>query len=291
MISELIRLGAQQPLFFSFVAAIIGACIGSFLNVIISRTPHGLSIVSPGSHCDCGKPIAWYDNIPVISWLILRGRGRCCGQPIGLRHPFIECFTAFWFVYLWRHLSPDQAFCGWIFASALIAASFIDLEHMIIPDFLSLGLGVLGVVLSGLVPSLHNQHSGLFILDSIRSIESSLIGVLIGSGLLFWIAMLSSAVLKKEAMGLGDVKFIGAIGAFCGWRGILVSIFGGALLGVIIISLIFLFKLCFNKKNSDTSSLSHPIPFGPMLALAGLLYFACLHTPIDRYLATWSDLF
>jgi len=292
MILELTALTAQFPIFFSLIASVVGACVGSFLNVIISRVPQGLSIVTPGSHCDCGKSIAWYDNIPIISWIILKGRGRCCGTPIGLRHPCIEILTAFIFFFIWNHMTPDHAFCGWVFASALIAATFIDLEHMVIPDFLTLGLGALGLILSGLVPSLHGQHEGLFILDSLRSIEASLLGIFIGSGLLFWIAMLSAAALKKDAMGLGDVKFIGAIGAFCGWKGTLFSIFGGAFLGAIAISLIILIRKIRPTNNTTAgNTLSNPIPFGPMLALAGLLYFASLQIQIDHWFTTWAELF
>ena len=296
MISEITRLASDYPLYFDFIVLVVGTCLGSFLNVVISRTPEGLSIITPGSHCICSKPIAWHDNIPIISWVILKGRARCCGQPIGIRHPFIEILTGAIFLYVWKNMNPENAFCGWIFASALVAATCIDIEHMVIPDFLTLGLGIVGVILSALVPSLHGQHEGIFLLDSLRSVEASMKGLLVGSGLLFWIAMLASAVLNKEAMGLGDVKFIGAIGAFCGWKGALVSIFGGAFLGAIAVIILIVFRKLFSNKKSEAervaeTPLSNPIPFGPMLALAGLLYFVSFHISIDHWFASFSDLF
>src|SRR3954452_15075174 len=106
---------AAFPWFFPIAAVFFGACIGSFLNVVIYRVPAGKSIVLPGSHCVCGQPIRWYDNIPVFSWLILRGRARCCGQKFSFRYPFVELLTAACFLTCWLRYPPAVAVCGWVF--------------------------------------------------------------------------------------------------------------------------------------------------------------------------------
>ena len=179
------------PWFYPAMVFIFGACIGSFLNVCIYRIPAGKSIVTPGSHCGCGKPIAWYDNIPVFSWLILRGRARCCGRPFSFRYPAIELLTALLFLACWLAFPPAKALCGMLFISALVCATFIDLDHMIIPDAFTIGLGVAGVVLSFFVPALHDQHQDIFIVASLHSGVTALIGLLTGSGLVLWIALLA----------------------------------------------------------------------------------------------------
>src|SRR4051812_48936722 len=120
----------EFPWFFPVVAFVIGACVGSFLNVVIYRVPKKESIVSPGSHCGCGQPIAWYDNIPMLSWLALRGRARCCGRPFSFRYPFVELLVAGLFLACWlRYPHPGVAVCGMVFVSGLVAATFIDLDH------------------------------------------------------------------------------------------------------------------------------------------------------------------
>src|ERR1019366_125707 len=181
----------------------------------------------------CGAPIAWHDNIPVLSWLILRGRARCCGRPFSARYPFVELLTAALFLACWLRMPPAQAVCGWVFLASLICGTFIALDHMIIPDGFTVGLAVEGILLSALVPALHGHHGGPFALASLRSVSDSLAGLVAGSGVVLWIALIAEAVLKKEAMGFGDVKFVGAIGAFCGWHGAVFSVFGGAAVGTV----------------------------------------------------------
>ena len=327
--SAFAQIAASLPWLFPAVAFLVGACVGSFLNVIIYRLPAGESIVRPGSHCACGAPIAWYDNLPILSWLVRRGRARCCGRPFSFRYPVVELLTALGFLACWRLFSPAHAVCGWIFLSGLIAAAFIDLDHMMIPDIFSLGLGILGVVLSLLVPSLHGQGGGYFALDSLHSGAEALLGLLLGSGLVLWIAVLAEAVLKKEAMGLGDVKFAGAIGAFCGWHGALFALFGGAVLGTVWLGLFLLGRKIFRpflssaprssgaepaslnaeppSLNAEPASLNAEpallntepaplsigarVPFGPMLAAGGALYFLALHGPVDAWFAKFTELF
>jgi leader peptidase (prepilin peptidase)/N-methyltransferase len=279
------QFAAAFPWFFPTTAFLFGACIGSFLNVVIYRVPKEESIVSPGSHCACGQPIKWHDNIPIVSWLLLRGRARCCGRSFSARYPAIELLTALLFVACWIQFSPSVAACGAIFLSALVAATFIDLDHFIIPDVFTIGLAVLGVLLSLAVPALHGQHSGFFLVDSMRSTLTSIIGLLIGSSVVLWIALLAEAILKKEAMGFGDVKFVGAIGAFCGWQGAVFSVFGGAVVGTIWFAIAWLWEKISGRRAAVAPPSETPegepaplafgahVPFGPMLAIAAAIYF------------------
>lgn len=301
--ASLSEIAAAFPWFFPAVAFLFGACIGSFLNVVIYRLPKEESIVSPRSHCGCGQLIAWHDNIPILSWLLLRGRARCCGRKFSARYPAVELLTALLFVACSLRLSPAVALCGMVFLSALVAATFIDLDHFIIPDVFTLGLGVAGVALSFCVPALHGQHGGLFLIDSVRSGFASILGLLVGSGLVLWIALLAEAVLKKEAMGFGDVKFVGAIGAFCGWQGAVFSVFGGAVVG----TLWFALALVWEKLSGRRAAVAPPsetpdgeptglalgahVPFGPMLAIAAALYFLVFESWIHAWVAEVAVLF
>jgi leader peptidase (prepilin peptidase) / N-methyltransferase len=295
MSQAFIATAAALPWFLPLVAFVIGACIGSFLNVVILRLPAGQSVLRPGSHCACGAPIPWHDNIPILSWLLLRGRARCCGRPFSIRYPFVELLTALLFLACWLLYPPALALCGWVFLSGLIAATFIDLDHLMIPDEFTLGLGVLGVLLSCAVPALHAQYGGFFALDSFRSGAIALEGMLIGSGLVLWIALLAGAVLKKEAMGLGDVKFAGAIGAFCGWHGAVFALFGGAVVGTVWLALALVGRRVVRRPaaatGEDSLSFGSRLPFGPMLAVAGALYFLVLRGPVDAWFDRFTLLF
>jgi leader peptidase (prepilin peptidase)/N-methyltransferase len=228
------------PWFFPVAAFVFGACIGSFLNVCIYRIPAGKSVVRPGSHCACGQPVRWFDNIPILSWLILRGHARCCGRPFSIRYPAVELLTGLVFAFCVLEFGPGKALCAMLFAAILIAASFIDIDHMIIPDRFSIGGTVVGVVLSVLVPSLHGHAipSSVdpqlgYMLAGMQSGIDAVLGAFVGSALVLWIALIAEKVLRKEAMGFGDVKLLGCIGAFVGWKGAICAVFGGAILGVI----------------------------------------------------------
>jgi leader peptidase (prepilin peptidase) / N-methyltransferase len=290
MPADLALLAASFPGLSAAAAFVLGACVGSFLNVVVSRVPAGRSIVRPGSHCACGQPIPWRHNLPLVSWLILRGRARCCGRRISARYPLVEWLTAGVFLGCWLALPPAQAVCGWIFLGGLIGAAFIDLERLMIPDALTLGLGGVGVALSFLVPALHGQHGDPFLLASLRAGADSLEGLLVGSGLVFWIAMLGDAALGREAMGFGDVKFVGAIGAFCGWHGAVFAVFGGAFLGTAWLACALVADLLARKAPSGLRFRTQ-VPFGPMLAAAAALYFLSLHGPIDAWFAQIGVLF
>ncbi|MBC8040641.1 MAG: prepilin peptidase [Opitutaceae bacterium] len=294
---------AEFPWFFPVAVALFGAIVGSFLNVVIYRMPLDKSIVTPGSHCACGAPIKWYDNIPVLSWFLLRGKARCCGRSYSFRYAFVELLTAALFLACWLMFPPAKALCGMLFVSCILCAFFIDLDHMIIPDEFTIGLGVVGVVLSVFVPSLHNQSDELFIVGAMQSGLISFQGLLIGSGLVLWIALIAEALLKKEAMGFGDVKFVGAIGAFLGWQGAVFSIFGGAVVGTVWIGLAMVWKKLFGDKvqvapRAETADgqpaelgMGAQIPFGPMLAIGALMHFFYFSAWMDDYLAEFAAMF
>jgi leader peptidase (prepilin peptidase)/N-methyltransferase len=316
--SDYAELSAAFPWFFPAIAFVFGACVGSFLNVCIYRIPVGQSVVTPRSHCACGALIAWYDNLPIFSWFVLRGRARCCGRPFSFRYPCIEALTALLFTACWWSFPPAKALCGMLLCAALIAATFIDLDHMVIPDAFTLGLGLAGLALSCALPSLHGRQHELFFVASLRSGIDSVIGLLVGSGLVLWIALPAEAVLKKEAMGFGDVKFVGAIGAFVGWQGAVFAVFGGAIIGTLWFALALLWHGLFGQRASakmpapasdpvEAAAAGAPapsvepapaapvgfgvqVPFGPMLAAAGLLYFLVLHEWVDAYFARFAEL-
>ena len=239
-------LPAASVLFF-----VLGAIIGSFLNVCIYRIPKDASIVRPSSRCPaCGAPISFYDNIPLDSYLVLRGRCRKCGETISIRYPLVELICAGLFVVFYRVLGLTVELpVSLVLASLLIVISFIDLDHLIIPDILSLGGLLLGVALS-------------FFRSSFTYIDS-LGGVLVGAGLLFAIAKSYELLRKREGMGGGDIKLLGMIGAFCGIKGVIFCLVTGSLLGTLAGLPLMLIK---------GGGMKYALPFGPFLSLGALLY-------------------
>jgi len=241
------------------VVFVFGACVGSFLNVCIYRIPRGESIVWPGSHCpSCGKPIAWYDNIPLLSYVILRGRCRHCGGRIAPRYFLVELLTAVLFSLIWRHYGLHvETAVYWLLTAGLIVGTFVDFEHMIIPDRVTLGGIAAGLVLSGVFPQLHG------VTGSLGGLRASVYGILLGAGLLWTVGAFGKLLFKKEAMGLGDVKLLAAIGAFMGWRAVLFTVMLSALMGSLAGGLLILV---------GRHSLGSRIPYGPYLALAALIW-------------------
>lgn len=250
-----------------------GACVGSFLNVCICRIPEGLSVVKPRSRCPkCLGMIAWYDNIPLLSFLILRWKCRKCGTRISARYFLVELLTALLFtlVFLKFRLEPGSGALGlapiwnlwlvpayWLAVSGLILGTFVDLEHMIIPDRVSLGGIVAGLVLSAALPEIHGQDSTL------QALMRSAFGASLGFSLLWAIARIGTFIFKKDAMGMGDVKLLGAVGAFAGWRGVLFCIMVSSLLGSIAgITMV----LCGGKEMRSR------IPYGPYIAIAAVIW-------------------
>jgi leader peptidase (prepilin peptidase)/N-methyltransferase len=229
----------------SLVVLLAGATVGSFLNVCIHRLPGRESIVFPASHCPaCKKPIRPYDNLPLVSYIVLRGRCRDCGAPISIRYPLVEILTGATALATVNAfgLTP-QFLVSFAFLSALIVITFIDLDHQIIPDAISLpGIGV------GLLSSLFLDEPGW---------RSSLVGIVVGGGILWAVAEGYYRLTGREGMGGGDVKLLAMIGAFLGWQAVpltlLLASLGGTLVGVAVMTV--------SGQGSRT-----PIPFGPFLA-------------------------
>lgn len=304
MNETLAALDRDLPLFFATFAFLLGLCVGSFLNVCILRIPRGRSVVFPGSHCVCGKPIAWHDNLPVLSWLLLRGKARCCGSPFSFRYPAVELLTGLLFLACWTSREPAVALCGMVLVSLLVAASFIDWDHLFIPDRFSIGGMITGVVLSVLVPALHGAGTGEpWLVEAVRGGVLAVTGAFVASALVLWIGLLSEVLLRRETMGFGDVKLLGAIGAFCGWQGGVFALFAGAVVGVLLyplgkvlgrtdpiasLSASPTLKRYLRRERGDPveeADAAREIPFGPSLAIAGLVYFLWLHPVIDLYFA------
>ena len=243
----------------------VGAAVGSFLNVCADRVPKGMSIVFPRSHCACGKNIPFKHNIPIVSWLMLRGRAKCCEAKIPARYFVVEFCTALTFCamnYIFTDIALSLCFC--VFTSLLILISLIDIDTMMIPDVLSVWGMVIGLILSCLVPQIHDTDRLL------HSCILSLTGVVIGSGILFWIGEIGEILFKKESIGIGDIKLIGLIGAFLGARGAVYSIFLGSFAGVILTLLAVFLKKHQLKLNAR-------IPFAPLLAVGSFIWMALCH--------------
>jgi leader peptidase (prepilin peptidase)/N-methyltransferase len=242
-----------HPWLLRVMAFYMGACVGSFLNVCILRIPAGKSIVTPRSHCACGKLIAWYDNIPILSWFILRGRARCCGRTFSIRYSLIEAATAGVFLWLWMALPPAPAVAGMVFFSLLLLGAMVDLDCLQLPDITTIGGLLAGLALSLLWPQIHGLPGGNWTWAVAR--QSGLMavtGAVAGAGIIYWIGELGGFFLRKPAMGYGDMLLMGCIGAFCGWRGTLASIVGGTVVGLLAIILVTLFSaLRVGKKSAE----------------------------------------
>lgn len=232
-------------------AFLFGALIGSFLNVCICRMPKNESIVFPPSHCTrCDYVIRWYDNIPILSYALLRGKCRRCGEPISLQYPLVEFVNGALALALFWKCGLGLSFAIlFLLCSALVVVTFIDLEHQIIPDSITLPGIVIGFVLSFFIPGFGWLNS--------------LIGIVAGGGSLLLIAYGYQFLTKKDGMGGGDIKLLAMLGAFFGWQAILFIIFAASLVG----SVIGVGVMMAQKKDSTLA-----IPFGPFLASAAVLY-------------------
>ncbi|GAC1357181.1 MAG: A24 family peptidase [Polyangiales bacterium] len=213
-------------------AICFGLLVGSFLNVVIVRVPNEESVVSPPSHCICGKPIAAYDNVPVLSWLVLRGRARCCGARISARYPMVEAIGGMltWAIFevevLAAHpssaLAPlvARAFVDTALALGLVAAAFIDLDHMFLPNPITLGGAALALLSAPLRPELGWAQAAL--------------GMAVGFFVVYLPFIALYRVLRgKQGMGLGDAKLLALIGAWFGWPGALFALFAGSIQGTL----------------------------------------------------------
>jgi leader peptidase (prepilin peptidase)/N-methyltransferase len=205
-------------------AALLGACLGSFLNVCILRwgAEPKQSVVRPPSRCPkCGHGLSWYDNVPVLSWLVLRGRCRGCGEPISIQYPLVELATAIiWGYFAWRHGLSMEALRVAVFGTLLLGIAMTDAREYIIPNEFTYGGMALGLLLS--VPG------------GPRELAGSLQGMIFGAGFLYLIGALGSFLARRDAMGGGDIAMMAMVGAFLGWQSVLATIFGGACIGVVL---------------------------------------------------------
>jgi leader peptidase (prepilin peptidase) / N-methyltransferase len=232
-------------------AAIFGALIGSFLNVCILRwgAEPKQSVVHPRSRCPrCGRMLAWYDNIPVLSWLILRARCRGCGEPISVQYPLIELATAgIWAFMAWRHGLTLETLRGGIFGTILLGIAMTDARAYIIPNEFTWGGLVIGLLFSAIA--------------GFASFGLSVLGAAVGFGLLWLVAMAGTWVFREDAMGGGDIKMMAMVGAFVGWHGVLLTIFLGAFTG----SLVFVPLLLAGHRKL--------VPFGIFLAFGAAVSY------------------
>lgn len=275
---------------FAFFSFAMGACIASFLNVCIWRLPRGESVVSPPSHCpNCNARIRWYQNIPILSWCCLRGRCANCHKPISIRYTVVELLGAALFLLAYLQwgmpfflglepaLGLQKLTClwavpvFWLVFTGLILGSFIDLAHFYLPDRVTIGGMILGVPLSYLVPELQGETARL------PALCWSLGGLAFGFVFLWLIGFAFSKIVKKEALGFGDVKLIGAVGAFFGpWAvlfTIIVSSFVGAVVGMALI-------LRGKAKLGGFTA----VPYGPFLALGVVAWMFWGPRILDWYL-------
>jgi len=229
---------------------ILGLIVGSFSNVCIYRIPKNESIIYPASHCPkCNNPIKPVDNVPILSYILLKGRCRNCKNKISIQYPLVELLTGliYLIIYLIYGLNI-QTLIYIILSSALIIIAFIDLNEEIVPDVISLPGIVIGFIVSFFVPYISFINSGL--------------GVIVGGGIILIIGLAGSVIFKKEAMGGGDVKLAAMIGAFLGWRYITISLFLGFFLGALAGILLIMMKI---KSREDT------VPFGPFIVMGSLI--------------------
>ena len=240
-----------MTLFMNILITVLGAALGSFLNVLIYRLPEETSIIFPASRCPhCRKAIRFYDNIPVISYILLKGRCRECHEKISFRYPLVELITAVLSLLLfWKFGLTFQYLFSFIFVCALMVITFIDLDHQIIPDVITL-------------PGIPIFFLAAVFAMNLRFLDAFL-GFLIGGGCLYGIAFVYELVTKREGMGGGDIKLLAMIGAFLGWQSLLFVLLVSSLLGAVVgISLMMV-------KGQD---MKYAVPFGPFLSFAAVAY-------------------
>ncbi len=280
--------GLPEIFGYIFVFA-FGAAVGSFLNVVIYRVPNEKSIVFPNSACpNCGKAIKPYDNIPILSWLILRGRCRNCHNPISARYPLVELLTALLFVLAaWQLGFTVFLPVALIFVATMISLIFIDAENMILPDVINYPLLVFALLIRITYPIFFSgkyfYDLRFFPLNQIEnyplwliSLLGALLGGLLGGGSLWLIGEIWKRLRGVDAMGLGDVKMMFAVGALLGWRLSLLSIFMGALSGAVIGVIVIA-----RQKNKDFQTM---IPFGIFLGIGSIIALLFGEQIIEWYL-------
>ena len=251
-------------------AFVFGLLVGSFLNVCIHRWPRNRSVVKPRSHCvRCRKTIAWYDNIPVVSYLILRGRCRHCGKRISWRYPLVELLTGALFCWIVLHTGPTlAALKSCIFSAMLVALIFSDLEKRLLPDELTLGGTLIGLAFAAIVPVQDVTAGailwlmGVDVAGTMKSLAESAFGAALPAFFLWGGGWLYLKIRHREGLGFGDVKLIAMVGSFLGLQGALVTLILGSLSGSV------LGYSYIKLTGKDTST--YELPFGSFLGAAGL---------------------
>jgi leader peptidase (prepilin peptidase)/N-methyltransferase len=246
-----------------FIAFILGLAVGSFLNVCIYRIPKGKSIVTPPSSCpSCGQRIKWYDNIPIVSFLLLKGRCRHCGKRISIRYPLVELLTALLTTMIvLRFGASISTFYYLVLTYVLIVVSFIDLDTMLVPVKLCYFSMVAGILLSPFVPEVN--------------FKDSILGASFGAGLILFIIETYAIFTGKEGMGYGDANIMAVIGAFIGWQKVLLALFIASFIG----ALVGVGYILLKGKN-----LRAAIPFGPFLSIGGYITAIYGDRLLDWYL-------
>ena len=283
--------------FLLVLSLVLGCMVGSFLNVCIWRLPRNESVVRPRSRCPkCGNAIAWYDNVPIVSWLVLGAKCRNCGTPISWQYPFVEGLTGVLFccVY-WRFGMMAAAPVYMLLVAGLVLVTFVDLAHWTIPDEVTLPGIPLGIACS--LAAMFFPASGLIV----QNVFESLIGAALGGGILYLLDKVTVLLAKKRGMGFGDVKLLAMLGAFLGWKSIFFIIMLASMIGSVVgLSMLIIQKRTAPKVAAESENAptgGHYLPFGPYLALAGLLYLFFgvwmldIYTSLLRVPETPSDLF
>jgi leader peptidase (prepilin peptidase) / N-methyltransferase len=249
------------------LAFLFGLLIGSFLNVCVYRMPRDLSVVRPRSFCpSCERTIAWYDNIPLVSYVLLRARCRWCGAHISVRYPIVEALTGVLFAWMvYAHGATGAGAKGCLFAALMVGLIFSDLEERILPDEFTLGGTVAGVILAFWVP-LDRGLISLFLPYSwsprVVSVVEAAAGAILTSAMVWAIGAVYEKVRKREGLGLGDVKMIAMAGAFLGLEGALLTLMIGSILGSVV-GLVFI-------RLAGKDPATYELPFGSFLGAAAL---------------------
>jgi leader peptidase (prepilin peptidase)/N-methyltransferase len=290
--------------FFMIMSFVLGTTVGSFCNVCISRWPAGLSIVKPRSRCPkCMNEIPWYDNIPLLSWVLLRAKCRNCDQPISMIYPTVELLTGLLFLAAYWQFGYSPATPVYMaLCAAMVIITFQDLADWTIPDEITLPGLPIGIALA-LAGMFWGEATGL----RVQSVFDALFGALLGGGILFALDRITVLLLKKPGMGMGDVKLLAMLGAFLGWKGAIGTLMMASIIGSFVGIAVLLYYRNRNEqtetvevgtetdseKKPDENDLDeeitlegHYLPFGPYLAVAGLIYLFFGPELINWYLAS-----
>jgi leader peptidase (prepilin peptidase)/N-methyltransferase len=256
----------SESTFYLIAAGLLGLCVGSFLNVVIYRLPLGQSLLTPPSRCrKCGYSLRWFDNVPVLSWLLLRGRCRKCGVGVSWQYPLVELITAALFVLVVWMTPPGPVLAArLLLVCSLIALFGIDLEHQILPNVITLPGIAIGLLLSLIAPP---------------GWKDALLGALLGAGVLYAIAGAYYLWRREEGMGMGDVKMLAMIGAFLGWKLMVLTLVLSSLLGSLVGVLVIVIK---------RGGMKYALPYGTFLSIAALVASLVGQRILDWYLGFYQ---